>query len=46
MRSFPYLIIHCIEYARSKFNDIFVNSSNFLKEFNENHQKAEEKLKK
>lgn len=40
MRSFPYLIEHCIEWARSKFFDVFVNPSQILSEFSEDPAKA------
>ena len=33
MRSFPFLIDHCIEWARAKFFDLFVQVSKFLHEF-------------
>lgn len=36
MRSFPYLIDHCIEWARTKFYEIFANPSVFLHELFEN----------
>lgn len=46
MRSFPYLIDHCIEWARAKFFDLFVQVSKFLKEFFADPIKAAEKFKK
>ncbi len=46
MRSFPYLIEHCIEFARSKFFEMFVKSSSFFAEFFENPTKAQQNLKK
>ena len=45
MRSFPYLINHCIEWARAKFFDIFVKPSEFLVEFKSNPVKMKEKIK-
>lgn len=46
MRSFPFLIDHCIEWARAKFFDLFVQISKFLKEFFANPDKGVEKFKK
>jgi ubiquitin-activating enzyme E1 len=46
MRSFPYLIDHCIEWARAKFFDLFVQVSKFLKEFFSDPIKGTEKFKK
>lgn len=46
MRSFPYLIEHCIEWSRAKFFDMFVEVSKFLKEFFSDPKKGCEKFKK
>lgn len=46
MRSFPFLIEHCIEWARGKFFDLFVQPSKFLKEFFEDPAKGMENIKK
>lgn len=45
LRSFPYLIDHCIEWARSKFYDLFVKPSNFLVEFSQDPEQAEQTFK-
>lgn len=44
LRSFPYLIDHTIEWARSKFFDLFVQTSKFLKDMFENPEKKVEDL--
>lgn len=44
LRSFPYLIDHTIEWSRSKFFDLFVQTSKFLKEIFENPEKKVEDL--
>ena len=44
LRSFPYLIDHTIEWARSKFFDLFVQTSKFLKDMFENPEKKIEDL--
>lgn len=46
MRSFPYLIDHCIEWARSQFIDIFLGCSQILKEYSENPAKAHKEYEK
>lgn len=46
MRSFPYLINHCIEWARVKFFELFVNSSTFLSEFFKDVEKGEKDVLK
>lgn len=46
MRSFPYLINHCIEWARVKFFELFVNSSTFLNEFFQDIEKGEKDVMK
>jgi ubiquitin-activating enzyme E1 len=46
MRSFPFLIDHCIEWARAKFFDLFVQISKFLHEFFQNPAKGVEKFQK
>ena len=46
LRSFPYLIDHCIEWARAKFDDLFVKPSEFLSDFSEDPQAAEKNIKK
>ena len=46
MRSFPFLIDHCIEWARAKFFDMFVQISQFLKEFFDNTEKGVAKFEK
>lgn len=45
MRSFPYLIDHCIEWARAKFFDVFVHPSRVLTEFATNPDKAAQSYK-
>ena len=44
LRSFPYLIEHTIEWARSKFFDLFVQTSKFLKELYEDPDKKMSKM--
>ena len=44
LRSFPYLIDHTIEWSRSKFFDLFVQTSKFLKDMFENPEKKVEDL--
>ncbi len=44
IRSFPYLIDHCIEWAREKFADIFEKSSQVFSEFKKDPAKAKEKM--
>jgi ubiquitin-activating enzyme E1 len=39
LRTFPYLIEHCIEWAREKFSDIFENPSQIFKNFKNDSQK-------
>jgi ubiquitin-activating enzyme E1 len=46
LRNFPYAIEHTIEWARSKFFDLFVEPSKFLKNFAEDPKKASEDFKK
>jgi len=46
LRNFPYLISHCIEWARSKFFEVFVKPSEFLCEFKANSEKTKEKIKR
>ena len=36
MRSFPYLIDHCIKWSRNKFFQVFIKPSQFLSEFKKN----------
>lgn len=33
LRNFPHLIDHCIEWARAKFNDLFVSPATQLQQF-------------
>ncbi len=44
MRSFPYLINHCIEWGRAKFFETFVKPSEFLVEFKKDPEKAKAKI--
>jgi ubiquitin-activating enzyme E1 len=44
IRSFPYLIDHCIEWAREKFSDIFEKPSQVFKEFKNDPQKQKGEL--
>lgn len=46
MRSFPFLIDHCIEWARGRFTDMFVQTSKFLKEFYADPDAGKEKFRK
>ena len=44
MRSFPYMINHCIEWARAKFFEIFVKPAEFLVEFKNDPKKMKLKV--